>query len=78
MSQPPANQSHSPVITDKQQLIDSLSRGCKPVADWRIGTEHEKFGYYTDTLRPLQYEGERGIASILAALRDHFDWTAVE
>ncbi|MBU1188858.1 MAG: glutamate--cysteine ligase [Gammaproteobacteria bacterium] len=78
MSQPPANHSHSPVITDKQQLIDSLSRGCKPVADWRIGTEHEKFGYYTDTLRPLQYEGERGIASILAALRDHFDWTAVE
>ncbi len=78
MSQPPADHTHSPPITDKQQLIASLSRGCKPKSDWRIGTEHEKFGFYTDTLRPLQYPGERGIAAILMALRDRFDWTAIE
>jgi len=77
MSQPPANQSDAPVITDKQQLIDSLSRGCKPLADWRIGTEHEKFGFYTDTLRPLQYDGEQGIAAILQALRDNFGWSEI-
>jgi glutamate--cysteine ligase len=78
MSQPPANQSNSPIITGKQQLIDSLSRGCKPETDWRIGTEHEKFGFYTDTLRPLQYDGERGIAAILKALTEQFDWSAIK
>jgi glutamate--cysteine ligase len=31
------------VITDKRQLVEYLAAGCKPPADWRIGTEHEKF-----------------------------------
>ena len=77
MSQPPANRNNSPIITDKQQLIDSLSRGCKPVADWRIGTEHEKFGFYADTLRPLQYFGEHSITAILQALSEQFGWSQI-
>ena len=34
-----------------------LESGCKPPKDWRIGTEHEKFGFNKDTLKPLPYEG---------------------
>ena len=37
-------------IESKAQLIDALSKGSKPKADWRIGTEHEKFPFLTDTL----------------------------
>ncbi|MDA3933946.1 MAG: glutamate--cysteine ligase [Gammaproteobacteria bacterium] len=77
MSQPPADQSNSSPITGKQQLIEAISRGCKTKADWRIGTEHEKFGFFVDDLRPIPYAGERGIAAILNALCDQFHWQAV-
>ena len=51
-----------------QQLKDWMQAGCKPVADWRIGTEHEKFGFHADTLQPLEYDGENGIRAMLEGL----------
>ncbi len=61
-----------------EQLAEYLAEGCKPPQDWRIGTEHEKFGYCRDTLKPLPYEGERSIVAVLSGLRDRHGWTAVE
>ena len=55
----------SPVIETKTQLIEAISRGCKPKSDWRIGTEHEKFTFYRDDHRPVPYEGENGIGALL-------------
>jgi glutamate--cysteine ligase len=43
-------------IEHHDQLAEYLAEGCKPKADWRIGTEHEKFGYCKDTLKPLPFE----------------------
>ena len=63
----PAKPSDEP-ITGKRQLVESLESGCKPRDAWRIGTEHEKFGYTTDDLRPLPYEGPRGIKAMLDGL----------
>jgi glutamate--cysteine ligase len=37
-------------IERREQLIEYLASGCKPRDAWRIGTEHEKFGYCKDTL----------------------------
>ncbi len=54
-------------ITGKHQLIEYLEAGCKPPAAWRIGTEHEKFAYRLDDLKPLPYEGPVGIRAILEA-----------
>ncbi|WP_347832863.1 glutamate--cysteine ligase [uncultured Planktomarina sp.] len=65
-------------IEDFNQLANLLEQGNKPKADWRIGTEHEKFGYCKDTLKTLPYEGERSIQSILQGLRDQFNWAPVE
>jgi glutamate--cysteine ligase len=65
-------------ITDHAQLAEYMAKGCKPKEDWRIGTEHEKFGYCRDTLLPLPYEGERSIKAILEGLRDRYNWTPVE
>ena len=62
-------------IESHAQLAEFLEAGCKPREDWRIGTEHEKFGYCRDTLRPLPYEGERSILAVLSALRDRFGWS---
>ncbi|MDF1728508.1 MAG: glutamate--cysteine ligase [Sulfitobacter sp.] len=61
-----------------EQLVEYLAEGCKPKEDWRIGTEHEKFGYQKDSLLPLPYEGDCSIRAMLEGLRDRHHWTPVE
>ncbi|MEZ5440553.1 MAG: glutamate--cysteine ligase [Lysobacterales bacterium] len=62
---------------NRDQLLDYLASSGRPRADWRIGTEHEKFGFHRQTLAPLPYEGESGIRAMLEGLRDQFGWEAV-
>ena len=62
-------------IEHASQLTDYLASGCKPKSDWRIGTEHEKFGWLTDTHAPLPYDGPRSIKVIMERLRDRFGWS---
>jgi glutamate--cysteine ligase len=64
-------------IENKAQLIDELASGCKPKEQWRIGTEHEKFPFLTDTLAPVPYDGPRSIRALLEGLRDRFGWEGV-
>ena len=64
-------------IEDISQLAEYLAEGCKPKEDWRIGTEHEKFGYCHETLNPLPYDGPRSIKAMLEGLRDRFGWAPV-
>jgi glutamate--cysteine ligase len=61
-------------IEDKAQLVRYLEAGCKPKSDWRIGTEHEKFAFLTDTLEPVPYFGERSIKSLLDGMAERFGW----
>ncbi len=70
-------QSGGGLIEDQSQLAEYLASGCKPREDWRIGTEHEKFGYCKDSLRPLPYEGPRSILAVLEGLRDRHGWDPV-
>ncbi|MEP2137955.1 MAG: glutamate--cysteine ligase, partial [Erythrobacter sp.] len=65
-------------IERPEQLAEYLSDGCKPKSDWRIGTEHEKFGYCKDSLMPLPYDGARSIKAVLEGLRERYDWAPVE
>ncbi|REC55890.1 glutamate--cysteine ligase [Rhodosalinus sediminis] len=65
-------------IERREQLAEYLEAGCKPRADWRIGTEHEKFGYCRDSHRPLPYEGPRSVRAVLEGLRDRHGWTPIE
>ena len=64
-------------IDSKAQLVSYFEDGNKPRAAWRIGTEHEKFPFLTDTLRPVPYDGERSIRALLEGLRDRFGWEGV-
>ncbi|MEM6387039.1 MAG: glutamate--cysteine ligase [Pseudomonadota bacterium] len=68
-------QSGGGTIERHEQLAEYLNEGCKPKDSWRIGTEHEKFGYCKDTLLPLPYDGPRSIKAMLEGLRDQFGWT---
>ncbi len=65
-------------IENHAQLAEYLADGCKPKGDWRIGTEHEKFGYNKETLLPLPYEGACSIRAMLEGLRDGHGWDPVE
>ncbi len=64
-------------IESFDQLAEYLESGCKPTEDWRIGTEHEKFGYCKDSLMPLPYEGERSVLAVMEGLRDLHGWAPV-
>ena len=63
-------------IEDRRQLIEEIEAGCKPVSDWRIGTEHEKFVFQLETLKPAPYDGDWGIGAFLEKLR-RFGWEPV-
>lgn len=64
-------------IERHEDLATWLEAGCKPKAEWRIGTEHEKFGYCRDTLKPLPYDGQRSIKAMLEGLQHRFDWEPI-
>jgi glutamate--cysteine ligase len=59
-------------ITSVQQLGDFIAAGCKPPAQFRMGTEHEKFGFRIPDLTPPPYapaDGHPGaIRDLLEAL----------
>ena len=76
MSRPPSTET-APSIQHVSELLDYMSSGSRPADQWRLGTEHEKFGFTTDDLRPLPYEGKRGIRAILTALSERFPWNPV-
>ena len=63
-------------ITSKADLVESLSSGSKPKSEWRIGTEHEKFGFDLKTLAPLPYEGRPGVKAMLEGLK-RFGWEPI-
>ncbi len=64
-------------IERREQLAEYISSGEKPAENWRIGTEHEKFGFTWDDLKPLPYDGKRSIKAMLEGLRDRFGWKQV-
>ncbi|HJS79173.1 MAG TPA: glutamate--cysteine ligase [Vitreimonas sp.] len=69
----------APVLEGFRDLVAHLEKGSKPDRSaWRIGTEHEKFAFYHDTLEPVPYEGERGIGALLDGLADKYAWKRVK
>ncbi|MEE2786954.1 MAG: glutamate-cysteine ligase family protein [Myxococcota bacterium] len=63
-------------LQEWEQLEEYFHKGSKKEQDWRVGTEHEKFGWWPDRRCPPTYEGARGIQRILEALGADTGWTA--
>jgi len=72
-----ASSSKPATVETVDELVTYLASGCKAEDQWRLGTEHEKFGYTQDDLRPLPYQGKRGIRALLTGLADQFGWRSV-
>ena len=62
-------------ITSTAQLAAYLAGGCKPPSAFRIGTEHEKFGFRATDHAPPAYEGA-GIRAMLDGLASP-DWLPI-
>lgn len=60
----------------KDQLIATMSKGEKPKDQWRIGAEHEKFGFNKSDLARPPYDGDHGIHAMLTGLQ-RFGWEPV-
>ena len=75
----PGDADTTPISRDppiaRRQLADHIAAGCKPHSDYRIGTEHEKFGFASTTLAPPPYE-PGGIRAMLDGLSGP-DWTPI-
>jgi glutamate--cysteine ligase len=68
--------SASPLIESRDDLLSVFSRGEKVREDWRIGTEHEKFVYRLSDHRAPSYDEPGGIRDLLMGLTD-FGWQPV-
>ena len=65
--------SNSAPLTSLDQLLEPFHEAQKPRARWKIGTEAEKCGVYSDG-SPVPYLGERGVAAVLADLVKRHGW----
>lgn len=63
-------------IESRDDLLAVFAKGEKPAADWRIGTEHEKFVYRHADHRAPSYDEPGGIRDLLNALT-RFGWSPV-
>ncbi len=66
----PGDQDATPIAPGpglEARLAEHLAFGCKPRAEWRIGTEHEKFGFRRSDLSPPLYAPD-GIEAVLAGI----------
>jgi glutamate--cysteine ligase len=68
------------VRDDRPLTLDDLTgwvaSGSKPASEWRVGAEHEKFGFHLKDHSPVQYGGPDGIEAMLKGLM-RFGWEGV-
>ena len=64
-------------IERRDELVAWLESGCKPKAQWRIGTEHEKFPFTVKGHEPVPYEGPRGIQALLNGMQLLLGWEPI-
>jgi glutamate--cysteine ligase len=67
-------------IRSTAELADYIAAGCKPPEQFRIGTEHEKFGFYHASKLPPPYApgGIQAMLEGLAAAPDGAAWKRIE
>jgi glutamate--cysteine ligase len=63
-------------VESRDDLVRYLEAGCKTPKDWRIGTEHEKFGFNKNDNSPIPYGGPRGIKAMLEGFKE-FGWEPI-
>ena len=61
-------------LRDLDALLAVFHEAETPRAEWRVGTETERFGVLGPDARPLSYEGPRGVEAIFESLVGQEGW----
>ena len=64
-------------IETRDELVAWFEAGCKPKAQFRIGTEHEKFPFMVEDQRPVPYAGRRSIRALLEGMQHLLGWEPI-
>jgi len=64
-------------IESRDELVAWFEEGSKPAAQFRVGTEHEKFTFTLADHRPVPYEGPRGIRALLEGMQGLLGWEPI-
>ena len=64
-------------IETRDELVAWFEAGNKPKAQFRVGTEHEKFPFTVEGHRPVPYAGPRGIRALLEGMHDLLGWEPI-
>jgi glutamate--cysteine ligase len=64
-------------IESRDELVAWIEKGVKPKERFRVGTEHEKFGFYKESHEPVPYGGPRGIKAILEGMEGLLGWEPI-
>ena len=64
-------------INSRDELVAWFEAGCKPKAEFRVGTEHEKFVFTVDGHKPVPYGGPRGIRALLDGMQHLLGWEPI-
>jgi glutamate--cysteine ligase len=64
-------------IESRDELVAWFEQGAKPKAQFRIGTEHEKFAFTTGRHNPVPYDGQRSIRSLLVGMQHLLGWEPI-
>ena len=64
-------------IETRDELVAGFEAGNKPKAQFRVGTEHEKFPFTVEGHRPVPYAGPRGIRALLEGMHDLLGWEPI-
>jgi glutamate--cysteine ligase len=66
----------TPVET-RDDLVRWLEQGVRPKAEFRLGTEHEKFAFTKDRHTPVPYDGARSIRALLEGMQMLLGWEPI-
>jgi len=64
-------------LTSVSELSTYLAQGSKPVEKFRIGTEHEKFAFFTADNSPVPYFGDASISALLNGMQQKLGWEPI-
>lgn len=65
------------LIESRDDIVAWMNQAGRPEADWRIGTEHEKFGFHKADLSPVAYGGPKGIEKLLRGMEGLLGWEPI-
>lgn len=64
-------------LETRDELVAWFEAGCKPKAQWRVGTEHEKFVFTLNDHKPVPYAGHQSIRALLDGMHGLLGWEPI-